>query len=104
MNTPDRAMLERAMIERAMHQFSIEPAESVATKRTGHRILMERTIGKILMDSGKLDRDGVQRVFRLHKKNGMRFGEAAIKLKLVTKADVQHALFVQFDYPCLAAR
>lgn len=89
------------MIERGMHQFSIEPAESVATKRTGHRILMERTIGKILMDSGKLDRDGVQRVFRLHKKNGMRFGEAAIKLKLVTKADVQHALFVQFDYPCL---
>ncbi|HVK54420.1 MAG TPA: chain length determinant protein tyrosine kinase EpsG [Burkholderiales bacterium] len=64
-------------------------------------VLDDRTIGRILVDHGKLKREDVDRVFRLHKEKGMRFGEAAQKLKLITKADIQQALAVQFNYPCL---
>lgn len=79
-------------IEKAIRTLGVERQQPVST---------ERTIGRILMDSGKLDKGDVERVFALHKQKGMRFGEAAVRLKLITPADVQYALAVQFDYPCL---
>lgn len=70
--------------------------------REGTPLTDERTIGRILVDAGKLKRADVDRVFDLHKKKGLRFGEAALKLRLVSKADVQYALAVQFGYPYLS--
>ncbi len=63
--------------------------------------LEDRTIGRILMDMGKLKPRDVDRVFALHREKGLRFGEAARRLKLVKDADVQYALSVQFSYPYL---
>jgi len=63
--------------------------------------LEDRPIGRILMDMGKLKPRDVDRVFHLHREKGLRFGEAARKLKLVKDADVQYALSVQFSYPYL---
>lgn len=66
-------------------------------------LMEERTIGRILVDLGKLRAKDADRVFELHREKGLLFGEAAVKLKLVSKADVQQALAIQFDYPCLRA-
>lgn len=63
--------------------------------------LDERTIGRILMDMGKLKSEDIARIFTLHREKGLRFGEAARLLRLVTDADVQYALSIQFNYPYL---
>lgn len=61
----------------------------------------DRPIGRILVDMGKLRPKDIARVFALHREKGLRFGEAARKLGLVSDADVEYALSVQFNYPYL---
>lgn len=60
-------------------------------------------IGEILVDMGKINAEELKRVLDWQKKknNGLRFGEVAQKLGLVTEADVRHALAMQFNYPYL---
>lgn len=60
------------------------------------------SIGRLLVDSGKLGADDAERVLRYARDNGLRFGEAAVQLGLVTEQDIRAALSLQFDYPCLA--
>lgn len=61
----------------------------------------DRPIGRILVDMGKLKPKDVGRVFALHREKGLRFGEAARRLRLVKDADVEYALSIQFNYPYL---
>ncbi|MDX1250961.1 MAG: chain length determinant protein tyrosine kinase EpsG [Gammaproteobacteria bacterium] len=63
--------------------------------------LVERNIGAILVDAGRLKLDDVERILRLQKEQGLRFGDAALKLKLVSADDVQYALSRQFSYSYL---
>ena len=63
----------------------------------------ELTMGRILLDQGKLSAQDAERVLRLQKEQNLRFGEAAIQLGLITQADMQQALARQFDYPYLAS-
>ena len=65
------------------------------------RLVGDRPIGQILVESGRLRQQDLQRVFSLHRKRKIRFGEAAVRLRLITADDVQYALAVQFDYPIL---
>ena len=58
-----------------------------------------RPIGRILVDLGKLKQEDLDRVFALHRQKGLRFGEAARRLRLVRDNDVKQALAVQFNYP-----
>lgn len=62
-----------------------------------------RSIGAILMDSGILTPEGAERILRLQKEKGLRFGEAAIQLGLLAESDLQYALSKQFDYAYLPA-
>lgn len=62
----------------------------------------ERTIGAILSDSGRLAPDDIERVLEFQKEAGLRFGEAGVKLGLLTEADILFALSLQFDYPFLS--
>ncbi|MHB1937787.1 MAG: chain length determinant protein tyrosine kinase EpsG [Acidobacteriaceae bacterium] len=59
------------------------------------------TIGKLLLDAGKLQLQDAERVLRAQKEYNLRFGEAAVKLGLVTEDDIQQVLAVQFNYPYL---
>lgn len=61
----------------------------------------ERSIGAILLDSGRLKVEDAERILRLQREGNLRFGDAAIKLGLLTEADIQHALSRQFNYPYL---
>lgn len=62
----------------------------------------ERSIGAILIDSGKLSASDAEKIIREQKNGNLRFGDAAIKLGLLTDADIQSVLAHQFDYPYLA--
>jgi chain length determinant protein tyrosine kinase EpsG len=59
----------------------------------------ERALGRILIDMGKLKPADEPRVYRFHREKGIRFGEAARRLRLVSQADIQYALSVQFGLP-----
>jgi protein-tyrosine kinase len=61
----------------------------------------EARIGVMLLDSGKLTPEGAERVLRMQKELGIRFGEAAMRLGLISEADVQQVLARQFAYPYL---
>ena len=55
-------------------------------------------MGSILVANGKLTPDQVDRILVEQKKTGQRFGETAVRLKLVTQGDVDEALALQFGY------
>lgn len=61
-----------------------------------------RSIGAILVDSGRLSPDDAECILRFQKEQGVRFGEAAIELGLLTREDIRFALARQFDYPCIS--
>ena len=65
-------------------------------------IYREQRIGRILADLGRLTDDDLSRVAEHQSRTGLRFGEAARQLGLVTEADVQYALSRQFDFGLLS--
>jgi len=79
------------------------PAEHIATPLggVGRGVVEQRLIGQILTEFGCLRHSDIERVLRVQRQRGLRFGEAARKLRLVSKADLQRALAIQFGYPCL---
>jgi len=65
------------------------------------KTLGERSIGAILIDTGKLSPIDAERILRSQKENNLRFGDAAQQLGLLTESDIQFALAHQFNYPYL---
>jgi len=63
----------------------------------------DSSVGGLLIQAGKIKPNDVGRILNLQAQKGLRFGEAAIKLGLVTDADIQDALSLQFDYPMLGS-
>jgi chain length determinant protein tyrosine kinase EpsG len=63
--------------------------------------MRDASIGRLLLDMGKISPEDAERVLRLQKEQGLRFGDAAQKLGLITEADIRQALSLQFDYPYL---
>jgi receptor protein-tyrosine kinase len=78
-----------------------ENVVSLDTSRSPAVIRSDRLIGAILADEGKLTPDEIDRVVRLQKDLGIRFGEAAVQLGFITDNDVRYALAKQFDFPHL---
>jgi protein-tyrosine kinase len=64
-------------------------------------LAVESRMGVLLLESGKLSAENAERVLRLQKELGIRFGEAAVRLGLIDEEDVQQVLARQFDYPYL---
>jgi protein-tyrosine kinase len=60
-----------------------------------------RSIGAILIDSGKLSISDAEQILNLQKAENLRFGDAGIKLGLLSEVDIQRALAHQYDYPYL---
>ena len=57
-----------------------------------------RTIGDILVDSGRLKSSDVDKIRQVQSAENIPFGEAAIKQGLLTQDDINFALAQQFDY------
>jgi chain length determinant protein tyrosine kinase EpsG len=68
---------------------------------TAARPARDSSIGGLLLESGKISPENAERVLRMQKELGIRFGEAAQRLGLITEADIQQVLARQFDYPYL---
>src|SRR3982074_1880018 len=64
-------------------------------------VVRRERIGRILAAQGKLDLAGFEQVIRLQQARGLRFGEAALRLQLITLEDLREALAKQYDYPYL---
>lgn len=62
---------------------------------------LDSCMGMLLLESGKITKDDIDKVLHLQEKNGTRFGETALSLGLVTHKDVQQVLARQFNYPYL---
>lgn len=61
----------------------------------------QRSIGAILIDAGRLSMEDAERVLRLQRDEKMLFGDAALKLKVLTQGDIDFALSRQFNYEYL---
>ena len=64
----------------------------------------DRRIGALFVDRGMLSLDDAERVLHLQKEGGLRFGEAALALGLVTPDQMQAVLASQFDFSRLSAQ
>lgn len=73
-------------------------AHITSSKKSHYR---ESNIGKLLLDLGKIKPEDAEKILRLQKEEGIKFGDAALKLRLIKPADIQQALAMQFDYPYL---
>ncbi|MBW8370379.1 MAG: chain length determinant protein tyrosine kinase EpsG [Thiobacillus sp.] len=85
-----------------MNSYS-SPSEQGHIAEAAVSIRAEANIGKLLQDAGKLKPQDMERVLKLQQEQNLRFGEAALKLGLVTEADIQQALSHQFEYPTIPA-
>ena len=55
-------------------------------------------MGSILVANGKLRQDQIDLILNEQRITGLRFGETAIRMRLVSHADVDEALALQFGY------
>lgn len=60
------------------------------------------SIGGALLDAGKITVADAERILRLQKEKGLRFGDAGKALNLITEEDIQQSLSQQFDFSFLA--
>jgi protein-tyrosine kinase len=61
-----------------------------------------RTIGDILVATGRLSQDDAARIVERQRTDKVQFGDAALALKVLTKDDIDFALSKQFDYAYLS--
>lgn len=62
--------------------------------------VVDRSIGDLLREVRQIDDAQVEQILHFSRDNHVRFGEAAISLKLASSGDVLWALSQQFHYPC----
>ncbi len=63
--------------------------------------LRDRSIGALLIDAGRLRPEDADRILRTQRERGLRFGEAALELGLLTQADIGFALARQYEHAVL---
>jgi chain length determinant protein tyrosine kinase EpsG len=61
--------------------------------------VLDRSIGDIISETRNLSAEQVERILKHQREHGVRFGEAAVALGMVTQDDVLFALSQQFHYP-----
>lgn len=62
-----------------------------------------RRLGALLVRSGRLSTDDAERVMDLQRREGWRFGEAALRLKLISERELRRALYRQYGVPAADA-
>ena len=61
-----------------------------------------KTIGDILVATGRLSQEDAARIVERQRKDKVQFGDAALALKVLSKEDIDFALSKQFDYAYLS--
>ena len=60
-----------------------------------------RRLGAILVEHGKLTEDSAEQVGEVQRELGLRYGDAALQLKLISGEDLRRALADQYDFHVL---
>lgn len=68
----------------------------------GGEVLRDKSIGHFIAQANNLSADEVERILNHQKREGLKFGEAAVALGLAKGEDVLWALSQQFHYPYAA--
>ena len=77
----------------------VEPGESLDNEGFSETMqLRDRSIGELIREACDLTAEQVDQILAYQRSRGVRFGEAAVALKLATSDDVLHALSQQFHY------
>jgi chain length determinant protein tyrosine kinase EpsG len=76
---------------------------NINTSTSSGGLPKQSPIGGLLVELGKISQNDVERIVKAQQDKGMRFGDAAIYLGLITEADINHVLSIQFNYPYLQA-
>ncbi len=76
-------------------------AETATLAMARARDRKARMIGALLVEAGLLNEAQVDEIQQFATRSGMKFGDAAVQLKLVTNDDIDAALRKQFNYPIL---
>jgi len=84
-----------------MAESNVIQAPTAAATHRPATARASRSLGAALVDAGKLRIEDVERILRLQREKNLRFGDAAIRLRLVKQADIDYALSRQFDFPYL---
>src|SRR6266851_9095584 len=74
--------------------LAIEGSARVIARQDGR-------LGSILVEEGKFGAGDIERVLELQRIEGLRFGEAALRLNLVTADDLRGAVAKQYGFPYL---
>lgn len=85
-------------IEARTEEPSFDASESI-WGADAEVVVTDRPIGSILTETKRLPAGQVDKVLDYQRRKGLRFGEAAMALKLITEDDVLYALSQQFHYP-----
>ena len=80
-------------------ELSLPPQDGDADKPA---VLHDRAIGAIISETRNLSAEQIEKILVHQRKEGIRFGEAAIALGYVSTDDVLFALAQQFHYPYAA--
>lgn len=70
---------------------------------TNSASVSDSSIGRLLLQLGKITSADVDKIVKTQQEKGMRFGDAALKLRMITEADIRQVLSMQFNYPYLHA-
>ncbi len=76
------------------------PGNAPRTERTPAGVV----IGQLLRQAGRISESDIQRIIAYQGRKRLRFGEAALGLRLVEPSDVLEALSLQFQYPYARAQ
>lgn len=60
-------------------------------------------VGRLLLGLGKITAEDTKKILSEQKKNGLLFGDAALKLGLINQSDIQQVVALQFNYNYLQA-
>lgn len=73
-------------------------------KESAHIPAETELMGRLLIESGAIRPSDLERILQVQKQRGLRFGEAAQSLGLVTAEDIRAILARQFSYPVVARK
>jgi chain length determinant protein tyrosine kinase EpsG len=78
----------------------INPANTTnTTMASGQQV--DSSIGRLLLQLGKITPTETEKIVRTQHEHQLRFGDAAIKLGIISQSDLSQVLALQFDYPYL---
>ncbi|MBV8620604.1 MAG: polysaccharide biosynthesis tyrosine autokinase [Curvibacter sp.] len=78
--------------------MKLEPLSEIPVQPEPLSVLSNGRMGELFIQAGKLTREQVDQVIQLQETTPLRFGEAAVRLHLLSDHDIQAVLARQFDY------